>query len=1290
MAPTDPPYGRVSQPAEVQARVQRYRELLVRQLHLKNTGFEREHGWVDEKGYPMEKKMWHIDPPGEGAPAAEKDAWNARVPAGYDSVMSQTQNRQRFYTTCDVLDYQPPKPVSDDTLKRTAVIVSPATEADDFYRAIARLDLAIANPARQMELFGWKTPPRGRSSGRAFDPRRDDAELAFERVKTTYWEQVCASALRHVKDLIDTADFHANRLLRLLYLAGETPPYVREQGPPWRPLAARGRDVNFSADVQTHIEQALLGFKFWVDDPFFVDGSFHDGDRRNVIKARRRKEAEEKTPRLNQHEIELLVLADIKADDYPEEMVTWSENHQFIFASAEYLAGQWLRDAVFRPGLALREEGQSGTRPGDMTGEQRMSHARPRLLRWLAQRMRLGFSEWNARPYYEQTLEPLFGLVDFCLDDEIRTRAEIVLDLLLFDLARFNVKGGFGPSSGRCYANLKMCGYDQGVGDLVELLFGTRDGIIVWSGGESAGAFAASRRYSVPEALVHIGRDRPRRLVDRSRVSVAFGEAEPYGVNYETLDDAMFWWSRGGYIAKQMVQCTARISRLHHLNKAGPFSKLLAPFGGILFAESSAQRLAGLAFPPSTLLMSQPSYEGIADQLAPLTEGMVLTRANVYTYRNRDALLSSVQNFRSTQLNPQAQVCQATLSPAASVWTTHPCRGASLSAATLGGVAGGLLLGPIGIGPGAIIGGFADDIELLEVDHDGPNWWTGSATLPRVVQHDGAAIIAYQPGEWMRRLFGDTTHAWFPKPAFDDGSVDQRAAGDCTVDAGNWTFGKLGDGYVGLFSARAVTWRTGGPWADKELIAKDGRNVFIIQIGNADEFGSYDRFKDKVAGARVHLNGLRLMTADFECSYDLPSPDGGRLELHVDDGVVRYNGARFSDDGFPRFETPYVKCGRVRWGQAHYTIAFGGHTLTHDFSELKTKPDDVAAVLRHVDARERDCNDDRFWVVSYRGAMRLLPENTIEACRHAVERDGAMGLLVDACLTSDGEVVLWHDWSPDGAGGLLRRLGLQDVGAFVPAGPAADDPLLKETIELTLGQLRLAYGYQERSAAPGTPRAAVTIPTLRELVAVAAHWADLRQLLVNVRLPAEHATAHGAAMAGRIVAALAGASGFAVTLVIEDEAVLTEMQAVVGAAASAVPIAFAWQTTTPGQVAHPADSNYPLSDYATALDVAIREHSAAAGAMRHKTAVASLSRTPEAPGAGSLDEYYKFVIHDAAEVEAFNLDHRANAGHQVDRLLARVSDSVPVMRTLIDVGVAGIVTDDVPALRGAVLGAGLF
>jgi hypothetical protein len=169
-------------------------------------------------------------------------------------------------------------------------------------------------------------------------------------------------------------------------------------------------------------------------------------------------------------------------------MTFWSENHQILFATAEYLAGQFWPDALFRVANSFRNEGSDKSRPTGLLGWQRMERARPRILRWLNDRLSFGFSEWNSPGYYDEDFTALFNLADFCLDEKIRTRACMVLDLLIFDLARFTHKGSFGVTAGRCYFESKNCGYEQSVGDLIEILFGTRGGVIVERSSTCAGA----------------------------------------------------------------------------------------------------------------------------------------------------------------------------------------------------------------------------------------------------------------------------------------------------------------------------------------------------------------------------------------------------------------------------------------------------------------------------------------------------------------------------------------------------------------------------------------------------------------------------------------------------------------------------------------------------------------------------------------------------------------------------------------------------------------------------------
>ena len=608
-----------------------------------------------------------------------------------------------------------------------------------------------------------------------------------------------------------------------------------------------------------------------------------------------------------------------------------------------------------------------------------MEHARPRILGWLNERLRMGFAEWNAPGYYEEDLLPLLNLADFVVDDDIRTRAAMVLDLIIFDMARFQLGGAMIASAGRAYFEHKNCGWEQSVRDSMEILFGARGHFTATS--NSAIFFSTSPRYVPAEAVLRVATNPPPVFTDRSRVSIDFNEAGRYGVGFDSDDDVVFWWSRAAYATKQTIKGTERVAKQYGLEKTPPFAQVLGPIESIAGITSNflvKEALAAGAFGTANLALGgpggaiggaalgavaglfapSPGEEEIADAVSVISEGSVLSRANLYAHRIEGAALASVQNFRPGQLNFQCSPCVAGLSNGAIVWTTYPSAGSYLKidlaltpvrAGLLGtaGLVAGSILGPVGAiagaagapylwsdnsGPLAEIDLFGakpfKDIHIEEKifkrdDHNGPNWWTGNAVEPRVVQLGTAAIIGYKAKTIQKLLFGQRTHAWFAKNQFELTSGPEE--GNCNVDDGRWFFGKAGDAYVGLFSAQAAAYTSSGPWKDKEILTEGSKNFFILQIGNAAECGSFDNFREMVKAARIHISGLHSAFTDFECSYDVVH--GSRLELHYDDNQVRSAGLQFSDDFFPRFRNPFA---RVAWGQRRYVIQHAGASVIHD------------------------------------------------------------------------------------------------------------------------------------------------------------------------------------------------------------------------------------------------------------------------------------------------------------------------------------------------------------------------
>ena len=1231
------PFGLSFRQTEVISRAWCYQEKILRSLNITHPGWNAPPIWTDQDEQPY------------------KDAGES------STICDVLRYKKPVATPCSDVDYYPFDPPMNDL---------------SVMRGIARAELARRRPELQQAIFGWTTPV----SKNAGDWQ------AFETVKAAYWDNCTHENRMEMHTLQDTADFHANDLLRALYLYGEMPIHLRTPDSAWRTPGSFGRDVNFSSTIEAEILDRLLMFKYWIDDPFAISDPSRPGDTQLITAERARLAATKKHvggPAGPNDDTEYPKDDDSKL----AEMTFWSENHQLLFATAEYLAGQWMPEKIFLPGNPYRSEGMNRTRPGDLTGSQHMAKARVRLIRWLDDRLRFGFSEWNAPGYYEEDLSPLFNLADFCLDEQVRTRAHMVIDLIVFDLARFTMRGNFGVSAGRDYFEHKNCGYGESVGDLIEILFGTRDGIVVDGNSTCAISFSSSRRYVVPDALVEVGCDPHPRLIDRSRVSLTLDEASIYGIGDDSDEDVMRWWSRAAYFVKQVIESTHKLADKSFLMKTAPFkdifSKIDPASTGVAFADGLAYVAIGLGSPALAALLIpllgsplSDKESGIANAISVLTEGSALTRANLYTYKDKYSMLASVQNFRAGQFNFQTQAVMATLSMEAMVWTGHPSAGAYISKSALetggilaGAAAGaevGSVFGPLGTIVGGVLGAFggkaAGDAAAgsggqgLEIypagTHDGPNWWTGTVTSPRVVQRDNAAIAIYQPKEFQKLLFGGRTHAWFPKAAFDEGSVYQNG-GNSNVD-GLWTFGRCGDGYLALYSAKKPSWTTGGPWTDKELLIEESGNVFIYQVGSVDDFGSYESFVDSVCRARIHVDGLD------ECSYDVPN--GSRLELHYDDDV-RYGGRTFSDDNFPRFQNDYVSSGYVRFTQYNYTIAHNGATLTHDFRELKTVVNNPK-VYRYVQGKVRHEND-HFLVIAHHGSPKTSCENTIQSCHQAVQIELANALEIDLCVTKDGQIVLWHDWSPDDAVSLIRQLGEQGSNRFRPTVPDIFSPWRKPVNELTLDEFRAHYGYEEiggRQYEGEINPVDTRIPTLMEFMRAATAWDNLEHLFLDIKMP-DSAASGAAAFTDLIAQALAISHSFEVTALVPSDKVLQGMKS--RAAQKQLDMAFSW------------DREFPVGVVLNAAN-----YSAIDGAIQFGNGVASVGR-PTALTFDAWQVYQAVIQFDTSKWDQFNLDPKTNNGRQIDKLIAWTIDDAGEMDWLLAQGVSGVITDDVPMLRDA-------
>ena len=214
------------------------------------------------------------------------------------------------------------------------------------------------------------------------------------------------------------------------------------------------------------------------------------------------------------------------------------------------------------------------------------------------------------------------------------------------------------------------------------------------------------------------------------------------------------------------------------------------------------------------------------------------------TYRTPDTMLSSVQDYRAGKPGSREHVWQATLGPAAVVFTNHPAC-SSMSGARR------------------------------------PNYWRGNRVLPRVVQWQDVvvAIYALPEDDWM-----GFTHAYFPTYAFD--TYDLREG---------WAFAQKGEGYLALTASRGFALLETGLHARHELRSYGLHNVWLCQMGRAAQDGTFPEFQDAV---------LRQALAFGDLSVNYTSLRGDALSFGWESALLR-NGEQEPVSGTRHFDSPY-------------------------------------------------------------------------------------------------------------------------------------------------------------------------------------------------------------------------------------------------------------------------------------------------------------------------------------------------------------------------------------------------
>ena len=427
-----------------------------------------------------------------------------------------------------------------------------------------------------------------------------------------------------------------------------------------------------------------------------------------------------------------------------DSMVHWSESHQVAFGVCEYLAGRTWPDRTFR---------NDGRRGAD-----KAERARRRLLGWLANRFRHGFSEWLSGTFYAVDVAALTLLVEHTDDEELVTRASMVLDLLMLDLALHRFDGHFVASAGRAGALQKAQPELSEIEPVVASAFSRLKPD--FEPARCTSIFLARRRYRIPQVVREIAFAQADHLITSSHglalreVSTEVSRTRPQ--TPEERRDALLalYWGMEAFITPEGI---------------GPTMEAL----GRLDLDQNSY-LAPLA--PFRKVRSRRMMAGLVRSLNPVTQGAALQRANVQTYRTPHYLLSSAQHHLPGSFGDQESIWEAALPGGIKVFSTHP---------------GSTLLGS-------------------EARPATPSGWVGNGIRPDVGQLRNVALVLHDLRALRVYLEGrrhELSHLFFPAARFDETKLGERVVA-----------GRRADSYFGAVSLNRLEMANEGELVQRGLV----------------------------------------------------------------------------------------------------------------------------------------------------------------------------------------------------------------------------------------------------------------------------------------------------------------------------------------------------------------------------------------------------------------------------------------------------------------------------------------
>ncbi|MEX2371069.1 MAG: hypothetical protein WD578_08690 [Bacteroidales bacterium] len=316
-------------------------------------------------------------------------------------------------------------------------------------------------------------------------------------------------------------------------------------------------------------------------------------------------------------------------------MCYWSENHQALFASAEYLVGKLYPDTVFP---------SSG-----FTGRERMERARARAMEWLEMRWKYGFIEYYSNVYYKEDIGALINLIDYAGDEELVQKCRIIMDLLFYDIASQTTGTLFVSVSGRAYQNNRTGIEDGDFGGLTNYY---------WGNGEEIGpgmmyGMMVSKNYQLPPVLRSIAMDTST-LVIRQSNGLDLTELKDEGYYGSDNRSMMMQWGMEAFTNPVIIR-----NSLAHIRNCNMFTNAFVSD----FRVMDFFLLKWFHLEPTVSRILNPQYNGVAIQ-----------KGDTYTYKTADYSMYTVQRHQPGDYADQQHVFGMNIGDHFAIFHNHPAR----------------------------------------------------------------------------------------------------------------------------------------------------------------------------------------------------------------------------------------------------------------------------------------------------------------------------------------------------------------------------------------------------------------------------------------------------------------------------------------------------------------------------------------------------------------------------------------------------------------------------------------